>query len=82
MYRHKRKAIVGEVAQFTEDGKNDSLIASWFSVHPNRIREVNAVSAHTEAGVSRRADRGKGKAKGDWIIRTKNGTLCICPEAD
>jgi len=82
MYRHKRKAIVGEAVQFTEDGKNDSLIASWFSVHPQRIKETNSVAAHTLAGVSRRAERGKGERKGDWLIRTKSGGLYICPEAD
>lgn len=83
-YRHKRKAIVGEVAQFVEDGKNDSLIASWFGIHPKRVSEVNALSAHTLNGVSRRVERGNSKAKteGDYLIRTKTGGLYVCAEKD
>ena len=85
-YRHRRKPIVGEAVQFTEDGKNDSLLASWFGLHPHRIKETNTVAAHTLAGVSRRAERGNSKRKpptqGDWLIRTKSGGLYICPEAD
>lgn len=82
MYRHKRKPIVGEAAQFLEDGSNDSLIASWFGIHPQRVKETNALSAHTLSGTARRAERGNSKAKGDWLIRTKSGGLYICPEAD
>lgn len=84
MYRHKRKPIVGEAAQFLEDGSNDSLIASWFGIHPQRVKETNALSAHTLSGTARRAERGNSKRKteGDWLIRTKTGGLYICPEAD
>ena len=81
-YRHKRKAITGEAVQFTEDGKSDSIIASWFGIHPQRVKEVNALSAHTVNGVSRRVERGKGKSMGDWLIRTKSGGLYTCPEQD
>jgi hypothetical protein len=82
VYRHRRKAIVGEAAQFTEDGKSDSIIASWLGVHPQRVKEVNSVAAHMLSGVTRRAERGKGKRKGDWLIRTKSGGLYVCHEDD
>ena len=82
MFRHRRKPIVGEAVQFVEDGGNDSMIASWFGVHPQRVKEVDALSAHTLNGVARRVNRGKGKFKGDWLIRTKSGGLYVCPEAD
>lgn len=83
MFRHRRKAIVGEVVQFTGDGKNDSIIASWIGVHPQRVKEANSVAAVTLEGRARRCDRGvRGSAKGDWLIRTKTGGLYVCPEAD
>lgn len=82
LYRHKRKPILGEAVQFTEDGKNDSLIASWFGIHPKRVSETSSLSAHTLNGTSRRVERGKDKRGGDWIIRTKSGGLYVCPEAD
>ena len=81
-YQHRRKAIEGEAVQFTEDGKNDSLIASWFAVHPQRVKEVKALSAHTVSGAARRVERGSGPKRGDWLIRTKSGGLYVCPEAD
>lgn len=83
-YRHKRKPIDGEAVQFTEDGKSDSLIASWFGIHPKRVSETNALSAHTLNGTSRRVERGSLKANtsGDWLIRTKSGGLYVCPEKD
>lgn len=93
MYRHLRKSIEGEAVQFKADGSNDSTIASWFGLHPQRIKETNVLSAHTLAGVARRVRRGGEsrdpetnrvlwKGEGDWLIRTRSGGLYVCSEGE
>lgn len=82
IYRHRRKNFSGEAVQFTEDGKNDALIASWLHMHPQRVKEVDAIAAHTVAGAVARAERGKGKRLGDWLLKTREGGVYISREAD
>ena len=79
MWKHRRKPIKGEAVQFTEDGKNDNIIASWLGVHPKRVNEVKAVVVPVPGVGNRKASRG-GVPKdfaGDWIIKAKDG-LYVC----
>ena len=79
MYRHKRKPIRGEAVQFTEDGRNDNIIASWLGVHPKRVNEVRAVVVPVPGVGNRKASRGDSKIDfaGDYIIKAKDG-LYVC----